>query len=307
VRKIFLSSMVLAATMFANETNYLEAGVGLWYMQWEQSDKAPSNIVDKPIDNKFTIENSFAQELSLTGKYKYIKSTLKYFSSEGSDAVGSKKSKVTDIFANFGFDSKNIQTIYTYTKSTTSGNAVGYDKGTGNDSYIEFNTDLTLHNLTFYPGWFLKKYVGFGTQYIKYDLPQSIYLMKNGSEIFRAVDPNVSWEATYATIELTNIHKIAGKEGWNPYFFLTGGYSLNIKATSRVATDAGYSDIFNGDKGYFYKGDVGIRYNMKKYLGFALGYKYSTYTFETKSNDGEIYANAETKLSGVYTRLYIRY
>jgi len=312
MKKLVLTSL-FPSIVFALELGqekYLSISGGTWYLQWEQNDKADTAVINEPINHTFEIKNTFAKELSISGQWKYVKGSIRYITSEG-DEVASQKSKADQLMAKLGLKYKDhIETTFTYTKASTSGNAYGYDTKTGNTSYIEFNTDLTILNLTFYPGWIFKKYIGFGTEYINYQLPQSFYIKDDGKVILRAVESQMEWKANFFTLELTNIHHIKNVPGINFFFFLTGGYAFNIdiKGTSAIEP-SGYGNYLEGDKGYFYRGDAGLRYNFKKYIALSCGYRYSRYLLESKSsNQGlNIYARAESKFEGPYLKLHLSF
>jgi len=82
----------------------------------------------QPIEHTFKIDKSFAKELTLAGQYKYIKASINYLTSDG-DAFHGKTSKADKLLAKIGFDWKEyLDTVFSYTKSTTSGNAKGFDE-----------------------------------------------------------------------------------------------------------------------------------------------------------------------------------
>ncbi|WP_457621624.1 hypothetical protein [Persephonella sp.] len=316
IKTIFILFVLLSLKTYSLEVNrnsisdIIDISAGIWYLNWEQNDESKLDTVKTPINHKFNIENSLAKEISISGQWRFLKGSIKYITSEG-DKVADQNTKVDRLMAQLGLKWKDhLDTSFTYITTSTSGYAEGYDTKTNNSSYIQFNTDLKSMNLTFYPEFIFGKYIGFGSEYITYDLPQSFYITDGNNVIYRGIEPQMEWSAYFVTVELTNFNHIKNLNGWNIYYFLTGGYALKVDVNGNLAIDpSGYSSYLEGEKGMFYRGDIGIKYGFENILGFSLGYRISRFYLETKKNsDGiNIYARAESLFSGPYLRLHLNF
>ncbi len=296
---------------------YLDISVGTWYINWQQNDSPDNKNIDYIFEHKFKIENSFAKEVSLSGKYKYVRANIKFITSKG-DKVQGKQNTLKRLISSLVFNTSNIDVIFRYVTSSTEGIATGFDEKTQNKSYIEFDTDITMLDLSFYPSFLFGNYLGLGFKYLEYTLPQSFYIIHNNTVISRMVEPSMTWKAQYIFIELTNLNKIIKKveksdnRGWNIFADIKAGYAYKVNVNGKAISDAEQDEYLKGKKGYFGEIDLGILYHRKfiKMTKFYLktGYRYSMHILETeKEGSLYIYSKAETVFNGPYINLSIMF
>ncbi len=292
---------------------YLDVTYGVWYLNWEQNDSPDNSSIDFPIEHKFKIKNSIAHEVSISGKYRYVKANIRFITSEGNE-VANKKSKIQKLLGTFLVYHRKIDSVFRYISSNTDGNAKGFDEKTKNTSYIEFSTDVRMLDLIFYPRFLLKKYVGIGIKYLKYNLPQSFYIINNGNVISRMIEPSMQWKGKFFTLEVTNLRKIIDKSDRKSNFSLFGdiklGYAFSVDTTGETIEKSGSSKYLKGDKGYFTEIDLGGIYFRQLFgRSFYLkgGYRYSIYVMETEKDKTGlyIYARAKSVFSGPYINISV--
>ena len=285
-------------------------------MTWEQSDETSNPVTDdKQLQHIFKIENSFATELSISGKWKNIKGSFKYLSSKddaASQAYDDNKANkyLGNIEADFDLFDSSIRYIHT----KTSGSSSGYDYETQNTSYIEFDTELTIVDMEFFPKIFNNKVFGLGYRYQDYTLPQSIYIIGKQTLTQRSIETDMNWKSHYITAVLDTSRYVvddlkAKNGGFDFYGRAVGGYAFNVETTGKIVGEAKAGNYLNGDNGYFYELEAGLIYMHNfDYLTSYLkaGYRYDYAELETSSDsDVYIYAKATSKYYGPFLTLHI--
>lgn len=293
-----------------NKDSYFNVSVGTWYVNWKQDDKVNNKDIDKDkqIEHSFEIEDSFAKELSINGKWKFISGNFDYILADNSN-------KVNQYLGKLNFNTDYLDTSMRYIHTKTSGNADGYDHTTLNESHIEFDTTLDIVDVAIFPNIAGYKYLGLGYRYTKYKLPQTIYVLGNKNVTYQGVDSEMQWEGHFVTasydmsrVILDGIH--SGTKEWDWYINALGGYGFDIKPTSKVANDADVSQYLEGETGYFYELEAGVAFdvaNIGEIINIAgkVGYRYDYQLLETKKDTDKtyIYAKALSEWNGPFVNI----
>ena len=70
-QKIFQTFLFILVIFFSLNLNALAGGLevtlGTWYLKWEQNDNTDNPDITTEIYHQFSIKNSFAKELALSG------------------------------------------------------------------------------------------------------------------------------------------------------------------------------------------------------------------------------------------------
>ncbi|SNR75515.1 hypothetical protein [Desulfurobacterium atlanticum] len=301
MKKTILFWIIFFLMFPLNSYSEISASAGYWLMTWEQSDKPDTEVVKSTIYHTFKIDNLMAREISLAGKWKFIKLSLKYLSTD--EETVKNTTKAEKLFGKLGIDFNEFSSTITYIKGTTNGIAEGYDTQTQNRSYIDFSTSIYIYSIEFSSEKLLNNNIKIGFQNIKYQLPQTFYILNNNQIILQAVESAMEWDASFLTVGFSNINS-------NNLFFLSisAGYGLNVNVSGKYSIDpSGYGVYLKGKTAFFYKGEAGINYKVTKHIYLNSGYRYTKYTFETEKDTSSlnIYAKATSTLFGPYLKLKI--
>ena len=293
-----------------SKDSYLNLSVGTWYINWKQDDYVDNKDIDKnkQIEHKFTIDNSFATELSLNGKWKFISGNFDYVLADNS-------AKVNQYLGKLNFNTHYLDTSMRYIHTRTEGISNGYDHTTRNDSHIEFDTTLDIFDVSLFPNIAGYKYFGLGYRYTNYKLPQTIYVLSNNKVTYQGVEKEMQWEGHFITMSYDMsrvvLEKIAKNQAdWDWYFNALGGYGFSIVPSAKTVSQSGNNAYLKGKTGYFYELEAGAVVdiaNFKNIMHIAgkVGYRYDYQLLETKkeTNAVYIYARAESEWSGPFVNL----
>ena len=300
MKRVFLI-LLFITNLHAEISFYAES----WFMNWQQDDTPDIASNSSLIKQEFSIDDAFTYEVGTSIRYtkNYIGS-ISYRS--GNSNQDSDNNTLTSLLGYARVMTDYVATEVKYVGTKTSGSAVAKDESSGNSSFVGFNTEINIYNIYLYPN-FLKHIVGFGYQYLNYNLPQSIYVRKGDSIIAQMVESNMQWSSNYATIRIANtfINEVEELNTTvNSYFYTLEAGIGQSNASSPTANEAELSSYLSKGLSYFYKADIGwefgdnfktVNYNVK------LGYRYAIYELTTGENDGtHIYAQANTSLHGPF-------
>jgi len=305
-----MKKLVLILAFFSSLFAEFSLENGLWYMSWEQSDKPNDSKISSPIENKFTINDALVYEFGISGKYKNIKAYGSYLNFEDTpEHYTEKADKMTQYSGYLGLDFENIESAFKYRYSKTDGTANGIDPDTLKKARVEFNTELRIYDLIFYPKFSnLPNYIGIGYRNINYTLPQSLYVIADNKVVDKMVEPQMEWDANYITLSVDNSRKILDKYSYEKmgdgYFInLMYGYGFDVKADSSVATKTKLNSYIKNPKGDFLETEVGYLL-FKRIAGGTLylkvGYRYIEQILETSKSDVYIYAKSTSKFQGAF-------
>ncbi len=293
-----------------NKNLYFNISVGTWYLNWEQNDYVDNKHIDKnkQIEHTFKIDDSFATELSLNGKWKFISGSFDYVLAENSN-------KVKQYLGKLNFNTDYLDTSMRYIHTKTEGVSDGYDYTTLNDSHVEFDATLDIIDISLFPNIVGYKYLGIGYRYTRYELPQSIYVMSNNSVTYQGVEKDMQWEGHFVTLSYDMSRIILAKNHssrtqWDWYINALAGYGFDIIPSSKTVTDSGNSNYLKGDSGYFYEFEAGAVFDIVNYKNIVhvagkMGYRYDYQLLETKKDteDVYIYARAKSAWNGPFINL----
>lgn len=299
----------------AMENDGLTVTAGTWYLNWDQSDAVKNGAITNELIHEFTIDNSFAREIAVSGKWKKIQANLKYIDGEKEYQEFSDSNHLKALLGKLQMVFDPLDALLRFTSTKTGGKSRAVDLETGNTAYVDFDTELMLADLIFYPNLFQNKILGIGYRQMDYTLPQSIYIV-GGPIPVSMVEPEMQWRAGFVTASVNLGRSVAdslneNNKFWGHYVNLIGGYGVDVNPTSRNADDANVGNYLNGDTGWFYELEAGLVFNKRfnTILCFInTGFRYSEIMLDTKS-DSEvyIYARAKSQFYGPYLNVNVSF
>ena len=320
VFQIFLFILVIFFSLNLNAlAGGLEVTLGTWYLKWEQNDNTDNPDITTDIYHQFSIKNSFAKELALSGDLDKVRFGMNYIFTEKTEELEqtvSTAQKASRILGYLNINWGGFSTYARYIYAHTEGKSEAVDPKTLQTAFVKFSTDLHIGDLIFYPYFFLQKGInlGIGYRFLDYTLPQSLYILGAGQVTGRLVEPNMNWKAHFITCHIESYYEEDKELPLRFYGSLMGGYALKVEPTSESVEKAGYKEYLNGKLGYFYEWELGIiyfkKFGKRYFEGFYIkaGYRSSRYVLETeKDKDVYIYARAESKFSGPFINLTLSF
>ncbi|MEO2068881.1 MAG: hypothetical protein ABGX27_05145 [Desulfurobacteriaceae bacterium] len=306
-------------TPLYGKSQTLEFTLGTWYLHWEQDDSPNNQDIENDIYHRFTIKNSFAKEVAVSGSWHRVKGGIKYIFTKKDEELTtalSTEQKLSKILGFIGIEWEGMASRASYIHSKTEGYSTSIDPDTLNEGFVKFSTELNIGDITFYP-FFNKEglALGAGYRFMDYTLPQTLYVIGSNKELYRFVEPNMNWKAHFLTL---TVEKVENQKGFLNFFGkVIGGYVLKLEPKSENVEKANESEYLQGGKGYFYEIEFGILFSKKskvdnkllksvfpKIFTCKIGYRYSDFVLETaKEDDIYIYARAESKFSGPFVSL----